>query len=547
MHSIAILRNRIRTLLRRTGMPCNCREAPSIIATITTTTTQCQQRRLLLSEATTTITTNTDQQEEIPDDHDDHHHHHQKLVTNSSNTNTNSHVAQIIQDYRSKPPTNVSLQMLMKTGRGELLGKSYKTEAFLGRMGQRLATQRILMQFAAFLRKEIPIRLAHRIDDLEHVPILSQMQAVQDVRQIYVDSFMEMIHHAPIQTHHDEESFALMLEKLYKKHSGVLVQMAKGAYELKEGIKRGDIELPSTLTSAQQNEKDLLDANSKPTNNMSLLHAPPSATKSSEDEKLKDTTSNISSTLPTQQQQQHGDNNNNDITDDVLLFEHMNDFHEFLNRFYMSRIGIRVLAGQYLALRDKPHTDYIGMICQTTSPSDIVRKAAADASGICRRKYGRAAHIEITGRLDLTFPYIPTYLHYILLELLKNALRATAEHYQGQTVLPSVTVIIADGVENEDVVIKIADEGGGIPRSQIEKIWSYLYTTANSSLQEALFYGRDHSNISPIAGLGYGLPISRSYCRYFGGDIDLMSMDGHGTDVFVYLKRIGDSKEPMLV
>ena len=48
---------------------------------------------------------------------------------------------------------------------------------------------------------------------------------------------------------------------------------------------------------------------------------------------------------------------------------------DFLNRFYMSRVGIRVLAGQYLALRHQlldenatiPST-YVGMICKETSP-----------------------------------------------------------------------------------------------------------------------------------------------------------------------------------
>ena len=36
----------------------------------------------------------------------------------------------------------------------------------------------------------------------------------------------------------------------------------------------------------------------------------------------------------------------------------------------------------------------------------------------------------------------------------------------------------------------------------------------------------DHSIDSPLAGLGYGLPISRSYARYFGGDLSIMSMEG---------------------
>lgn len=101
---------------------------------------------------------------------------------------------------------------------------------------------------------------------------------------------------------------------------------------------------------------------------------------------------------------------------------------------------------------------------------------------------------------------------------------------------------------NEDVVIKIADEGGGIRRSQMDNIWSYLFTTADPAIQKGLIgQGVDHSNNNPIAGLGYGLPISRSYCRYFGGDLDLVSMEGYGTDAFIHLKRIGDSEEPLPV
>jgi signal transduction histidine kinase len=93
---------------------------------------------------------------------------------------------------------------------------------------------------------------------------------------------------------------------------------------------------------------------------------------------------------------------------------------------------------------------------------------------------------------------------------------------------PPIKVIIADGNDNEDVVIKVSDEGGGIPRSNMKKIWSYLFTTADPSIQEDMVGENqgDHSTDSPLAGLGYGLPISRSYCRYFGGDLSIMSMEG---------------------
>jgi pyruvate dehydrogenase kinase 2/3/4 len=387
----------------------------------------------------------------------------------------------LVNEYCRKPPTSTTLQMLMKTGRGELLGKSYKTEAFMGRMGQRLATHRILVQFASFLRKELPIRLAHRIKDLDTVPSLRDIRTIQDAKGIYVESFLELIHWPPIATTADEEDFATMLERLYTKHSSLLVQTAKGAFEHRKQV--------------------LLDAQIDPSDPDAFVEA-------------------------------------------IQSMEYCN---EFLDRFYMSRIGIRVLAGQYLALRERPRDDYVGMICLQTSPSEIVQRASRDVMGICRQKYGRTPTLQLEGRLDLTFPYIPTYLHYILLELLKNAMRATVEAHMDKDDLPPVIVIIADGTENEDVVIKIADQGGGIARSRIDQIWSYLYTTADSSLQEAIFAGKDHSKVSPIAGLGYGLPISRSYCRYFGGEISLMSMDGFGTDVFVHLKRLGDSKEPIIV
>ena len=98
------------------------------------------------------------------------------------------------------------------------------------------------------------------------------------------------------------------------------------------------------------------------------------------------------------------------------------------------------------------------------------------------------------------------------------------------------------------MTIKVSDEGGGIPRSHIQRIWSYLFTTADPTIQEGMVAFNenvDHAIDSPLAGLGYGLPISRSYCRYFGGDLSVMSMEGHGTDAFVYLTRLGNRREPV--
>lgn len=76
------------------------------------------------------------------------------------------------------------------------------------------------------------------------------------------------------------------------------------------------------------------------------------------------------------------------------------------------------------------------------------------------------------------------------------------------------------------------------------RIWSYLYTTADSSVLERMLTDegddvKDFGTASPLAGLGYGLPIARNYARCFEGDLTIMSMEGYGTDSFIYLPRLG--------
>lgn len=91
----------------------------------------------------------------------------------------------------------------------------------------------------------------------------------------------------------------------------------------------------------------------------------------------------------------------------------------------------------------------------------------------------------------------------------------------------------------------MSDEGGGIKRSNMDRIWSYLYTTADPKVLDRML-GEDNDDLkdfdkaSPLAGLGCGLPISRNYARSFDGDLIIMSMEGYGTDSFIYLPRLGN-------
>ena len=53
-------------------------------------------------------------------------------------------------------------------------------------------------------------------------------------------------------------------------------------------------------------------------------------------------------------------------------------------------------------------------------------------------------------------------------------------------------------------------------------------------------------NSAPLAGYGYGLPISRLYARYLQGDLVISSMEGYGTDAIVYLKVLSSEANELL-
>lgn len=201
----------------------------------------------------------------------------------------------------------------------------------------------------------------------------------------------------------------------------------------------------------------------------------------------------------------------------------------FLDRFYMSRIGIRMLIGQHIALTDQKRShepNYVGIICTKTHVRELAQEAIENARFVCEDHYGMfdAPKVQLVCDPDLHFMYVPGHLSHMLFETLKNSLRAVVEtHGADKSEFPVTKVIIAKG--NEDITIKISDEGGGIPRSAIPLVWTYMYTTVDTTPDLDPEFNKSDFK-APMAGFGYGLPISRLYARYFGGDLKLISMEG---------------------
>ena len=131
---------------------------------------------------------------------------------------------------------------------------------------------------------------------------------------------------------------------------------------------------------------------------------------------------------------------------------------------------------------------------------------------------------------DLAFAYVPGHLSHIVFELLKNSLRAVVERFgpENEDHFPPIKVIVVEG--KEDITIKISDEGGGIPRSAIPLIWTYMYTTMEGQNIDQDFDASDFK--APMAGFGYGLPLSRLVSPFF------LSSDALALNVVAYSPRV---------
>eukprot|EP00439_Symbiodinium_sp_Y106_P036396 s716_g4.t1 len=199
--------------------------------------------------------------------------------------------------------------------------------------------------------------------------------------------------------------------------------------------------------------------------------------------------------------------------------EAVEDIDTFLDRFVLSRIGIEMLNSQYLALFTKNK----GIADPNCDPCAVARKAAQVARRLATQEFEPSLlpEVQVTyhGLRDVrTIPLVPSYLMYILLELLKNSFRAVAEHHKTtkSADTPVVPIVIRVASDETQIVLDIFDRGGGIPFVQQQKIWSYMYSTRRTppctcrTLPPGV---ESDEEATPLAGFGVGLPLSRLYAE----------------------------------
>lgn len=367
-----------------------------------------------------------------------------------------------------------------------------------------------LIKSANYVRTELPIRIAHRIRDLQALPyVIVTQPEIAKVYELYWSAFDKFRRFPEINNLSDNRKFCDLLETLLDEHAPVIPNLSLGL----------------SLCSP---------------------HVPPDSLDS------------------------------------------------FMRRMLISRISRRVLAEHHLALskslgRDSLNSEdpRVGIIFTGLDVKHSVVKCARllrsrshgieDDNGEVIPNKGWP-EVVVEGQLDTTLAYIREHLEYILFELLKNAMRATGLKHRHNTTLPPIHATIVAG--KDDVSIRITDQGGGLYSTGIQSpsdLFSFSHVrnatrmddSRIGALRSASSRGvkatvaeqvggwqvtEEHggsnakdperrAGIAPHQRMGLGLPMSNIFATYFGGSLQLVSLDGWGTDAYLQLPKLGTNLE----
>ncbi|CAD6503546.1 BgTH12-03207 [Blumeria graminis f. sp. triticale] len=406
----------------------------------------------------------------------------------------------------SHPPSNIAIA---DNEIGYLTSKpTYELSlADLLKYSDQPLTADALLLSVNFTRSLLPVRLAHRIKALRNLPfIVVTNPSISKVYNIYLQSLAKLLPYSTrlITTIDEEKTFTGILVDLVETHSHTISTLAQGFLECRKYV-------------------------------------------------------------------------------------NANEISNFLDEHIRARIGTRLIAEQHIALHHFSHSyklpdpatklgdsssNYIGVLDTNLAPESTVNCCGSFVSEICELNYGVRPTWIVEGDNSTTFTFVPMHLEYIITELLKNAFRATVE--SGNSKQPIIITIAtkeetssnrkvrpltlqsqsqekrepdieSQGVQPvSGITIRIRDRGGGISPAILPKIWSYSFTTfseksfpdTTDNLNVLDAFLNPKINKSQIAGLGYGLPLSRAYAEYFGGGISIQSLHGWGCDVYLRLRGL---------
>ncbi|CAN3365184.1 [Pyruvate dehydrogenase (acetyl-transferring)] kinase 1, mitochondrial [Diutina catenulata] len=244
----------------------------------------------------------------------------------------------------------------------------------------------------------------------------------------------------------------------------------------------------------------------------------------------------------------------NEVMNAGLMTE--DEVRTFLDNHLRARIKMRLLAQQHIVLTERvkegkviPGSNYNGVI-QPLSVVELVKKNAEYVNDLFFVKYDAYIPFDIKtithpgaepGSSEVVFPYVDFHFDYILTELFKNAFRA---HVENKIDEPVQIIISAKG--SEFLEMRIRDRGHGINSRLLEHIFDYSFTTVDDSnaSDDGTYMATPGGDDNLVAGMGYGLPLSKNYVEIFNepgdpevnGSLTLQTYPGFGTDLYLKMR-----------
>ena len=301
----------------------------------------------------------------------------------------------VLEQWAAKPATRMTLRQLIFFGRT------------LGRDREKI------LKSANYVRQELPVRIAHRIRDLQALPfVVMTNQHLEDVYQKYWSAFETFRRFPHIKTMDDNERFCNLLRKLLDDHLTIIPSLTIGIVESSHHLQ------PQQLDKFMER----------------MLR------------------SRISRRVLAEQH--------------IALSEALDDPFHFFNEPVIRRSeGEDESAMENES--DDAAGDHVGIIYTRLNVASVVNKGIklltqmfANVQGVEKERIPR---VEVDGDLKARFAYIPEHLEYIVFELLKNAIRATIRKHAEEPGAGVVRVTIVEGPPEEDLIIRISDSGGGLP------------------------------------------------------------------------------------
>ena len=195
-----------------------------------------------------------------------------------------------------------------------------------------------------------------------------------------------------------------------------------------------------------------------------------------------------------------------------------------LNEFYHARIGIRLLIDYYNFLFNNKLNNYL-----ECNIEEIINSSFNNARDLCSRVYSKyIPNLIIKNEVSSNLLYIPSHLHYISFEIFKNAIRATLDANKSNPLELEIKET------KNQIIFVFRDFGNSISHNEIKNLFNYNYTTVSDS---------DTRKKELIAGYGHGLPLSRLYSRFFGGNILFIPFHGIKSEVILYLNKNANTYE----